>query len=106
MTANSPDQVRQALRAHQAMVILRLLDGALLGTANDRMLATILDVLGLRTARAELKEMLDLLEREGAVETTQRDTLVVVRLKHHGHELAQGLVTADGIERPSAECPY
>lgn len=106
MTANRENPVREAMRAHRAMAILRLLDGELGGFANNELLATILGVLGLRTSCGELRELLSFLEREGAVELTDRETLTVIRLRRHGQELAQGLVAGEGIERPAADCPY
>ena len=102
--ANSQDAIREAVQAHKAMAILRLLDGDLLrGSANDQLLGTALGLLGLRTSRAEVGELLDLLEREGAIHSSRTKELLVVQLKHHGQELARGLVIGEGIESPQLD---
>lgn len=99
--ANSQGAIAEAARAHKAMTILRLLDGDVLrGAANDQLLQTLLSLLGLRTSKDEIREVIDDLEKEGAIQSSPAEELLVVQLTHHGHELALGLVRADGIERP------
>lgn len=100
LLANSQDAIAEAVQAHKAMAILQLLDGDVLrGSANDQIMVTALDLLGLRTSRTEMRKLIDLLDREGAIRSSSTDELLVFQLKHHGRELAQGLVFSDKIER-------
>jgi hypothetical protein len=106
LLANSQDAIAEAVQAHKAMAILRLLDGDVLrGSANDHIMAVALDLLGLRTSRAEMRQLIELLEKEGAIRSSSADELLVFQLKHHGRELAQGLAFTDRIERPPLKGP-
>lgn len=101
---NSQDAMVEAVQAHKAMAILQLLDGDVLrGSANEHIIGVGLDLLGLRTSRAEIRKLIELLEKEGAIRSSRADDLLVFQLKHHGRELAQGLVFAQGIERVRLE---
>lgn len=106
MISNHTDEIQQALNAHRALAILQLLEGPLRGGANERLLTSIFEMIQLRTSRAELRSILDFLDREGAISSTEVDGLIVIELRYHGHEIATGLVSLEGIEKPKPEAPY
>jgi len=106
MISNHADQIQQSINAHRALTILQLLDGPLRGGANERLLTAVFEMIQLRTSRAELRSILDFLDREGAISTSLVEDLIVVVLKYHGHEIATGLVFVEGIEKPKPETSY
>ena len=106
MITNHADEIQKALNAHRALAILQLLEGPLRGGANERLLTSIFEMIQLRTSRAELRLILDFLDREGAICTTEVEGLIVIELRYHGHEIATGLVLVEGIEKPKPEAPY
>ncbi|HUD95089.1 hypothetical protein [Sphingobium sp.] len=106
MIANHTDEIRQGLSAHRALTILQLLDGPLRGGTNERLLTALFEMIQLRTSRAELRSILDFLESEGAISTTVVEGLTVIVLKYHGHEIATGLVSIEGIEKPKPDASY
>lgn len=104
LLANSQDAIAEAVQAHKAMAILRLLDGDVLrGSANDHLMVVALDLLGLRTSRAEMRQLIELLEKEGAIRSSWAEKLLVFQLAHHGRELVEGRVFAEGIERSNLD---
>lgn len=106
MICNQKAAVQKGLCEHRAMAVLQLLDGPLHGGGNDRLLISVLEALGLRTTRVEMHELLDFLEREGAIAMSKHDGLNVIELRNHGHEIATGLVVVEGIEKPTPEATY
>ena len=53
-----------------------------------------------------MRSLIDRLERIGAVCVTRNDMLLVVELKRHGQEIADGIVSQEGVAAPGPDCPY
>jgi len=47
-----------------------------------------------------------MLERNGLIEISKIEKLVVVRLLATGEEAARGLIEVCGVLRPRIDCPY
>lgn len=107
MTTNAPDEISKTVREHHALAALRLLNGDdLRGAANDNLLCSLFPLIGFKISHVAMRSLIDHLERIGAVSVTRRDTLLIVELKRHGQEIAEGLVSQEGVAVPEPECPY
>lgn len=107
MTTNAPDDVSKTVQEHHALAILRLLNGDdLRGAANDHLLLSLFPLLGFKISHVAMRSMIDRLERIGAVSVTRNDMLLVVELKRHGREIADGIVSQEGVAAPGPDCPY
>ena len=106
MTSNAPDPVKEVVREHRALAILRLLSGSLGFRSNDQVVLACLSEVGLGCARKDLEEQLGLLEREGLVGTDRVSDIIVIDLTSRGHEVSEGLSVVSGVAKPGPECPY
>lgn len=103
--ANDTDAISRIRSAHRTLAILRVLAKTAYW-ANDRLLADILESLGLVASAAELQADLDGLERSGLVRLRRHDDLIVVELTARGGDAGSGRVMVEGVAPPGPECPY
>ena len=107
MIPNASDEIGKTVREHHALAALRLLNGEdLRGAANDNLLLSLFTLLGFKISHIAMRTLIDHLERIGAVGVTRRDKLLVVELKRHGQEIAEGIVCQEGVAAPGPDCPY
>lgn len=100
------ENLHRAVAAHRAFVILRLLAGPLNGGANDRLLVSLLQTMGIRSSSRELEDCLHRLERIGALRIEPREGLLVASLCRLGAELAEGVERNDEVEPPPIGYPF
>lgn len=87
---------------HVRLAVLRTLVEAPSRSANDSVLATAMGELGLALTRDQLRGQLSWLEEQGLIRLGRpSDTLIVAILRERGAEVALGLATIDGVQRPS-----
>lgn len=87
---------------HARLAVLRALAEASAHSANDSMLMTIMDSLGLPVTRDQLRHQLGWLEEQGLVRLYRpNDSLIVASLRERGGDVATGRVTVEGVQRPS-----
>lgn len=86
---------------HARLAILRALTEAVLHTANDSVLSTLMERLGLPVTRDQLRTQLRWLEEQGLI-LLKRPTegLVVAQLRERGADVAIGRAHVDGVQRP------
>ena len=88
--------------SHARLAILRMLTEASSHSANDSVLMTVMDQLGLPVTRDQLRSQLTWLEEQGLVRLARpSETLVVVQLRERGAEVAIGRSHVEGVQRPS-----
>lgn len=87
---------------HVRLAVLRALTELAEHTANDSVLAHVIDTLGLPVTRDQLRTQLGWLEEQGLVTLKRpRDGLVVVTLRERGGDVAVGRAHVEGVQRPS-----
>lgn len=103
---NSGDAVDEVRIKHRALAILRVLNRLPGYGANDLLISDILKLMGLVGSQAETASLLEELEAKGAVRLGRVEDITTIELTAKGVELAEGIITVDGILRPSPDCPY
>lgn len=87
---------------HARLAILRALVEAVQHTANDSVLAMLMEQLGLPVTRDQLRGQLGWLEEQGLVRLLRpSDSLVVASLRERGADVALGRAHVEGIQRPA-----
>lgn len=102
---NCPD-FEQTKQQHRALAVLRFLHRQPGSMSNDRVISAYLDSIGLISPSEELVGCLDRLEANGLAAQRNVEKLIVVELSAKGEEVAQGRCAAEGVLRPSIDCPY
>lgn len=87
---------------HARIAILRFLDGAPTRSANDSIVADALETFAVAISRAQVREELEWLAREGLVTTRTVANYVVATLTEAGEDVARGRRLVRGVKRPSA----
>lgn len=103
---NATIPVEEVKTRHRRLAILRALAGATSGSANLFVLRNWLPVLELAVATDELRADIRMLEAAGLVVLKDEHDAWPFTLTQRGEEVAQGLITVDGVEKPSLDCPY
>lgn len=86
---------------HARLAILRALTEAVQHTANDSMLAALMEQLGLPVTRDQLRTQLGWLEEQGLILVKRpTESLVVAQLRERGADVACGRAGVDGVQRP------
>ena len=98
--------MKEVVREHRALAILRLLSDALGFRSNDQVVLACLSKIGLGCGRKDLEEQLGLLERDGLVSTDRVSDIIVIDLTSRGQEVSEGLSVVQGVAKPGPECPY
>lgn len=87
---------------HARLAILRALAEASAHTANDSVLAMVMEQLGLPVTRDQLRTQLGWLEEQGLIRLSRpTDTLIVAGLRERGADVALGRAHVEGVQRPS-----
>ncbi|EQB32032.1 VpaChn25_0724 family phage protein [Sphingobium ummariense] len=87
---------------HVRLSVLRLLSSQPTYSANDSVLTTAVESLGLSCTRSQMRAHLSWLQEVGAVTLiTPMDGVIVATLTERGGDLAAGRSTIPGIQRPS-----
>lgn len=86
---------------HQRLTILRALaaDGA--GSHNESILQSILAQLGLACGRAKVRTMIAWLQEQGLVTVSGPDSLMVAQITLTGADVASGVSSVPGVQRPA-----
>lgn len=84
---------------HRALAIIRALDREPSGRLNERIIGDFLDHLALGGHASEIRELIEKLERLGAVHSANVDGLVIVTLTKLGSDAANGRDAIDGVLR-------
>lgn len=103
---NSSLTIEEVKTRHRRLAILRALAGATSGSANLFVFRNWLPELGLAVATDELRADIRMLEAAGLVVLKDDHDAWPFTLTQRGEEVAQGLITVDGVEKPSLDCPY
>ncbi|WP_425091993.1 hypothetical protein [Tropicimonas sp. S265A] len=89
------------MRQHARIAILRFLEGAPSYTSNASMLAGLLPQVGISYTRDQIVGELTWLEEQGLVSTkTHSDDFVIATATQRGVEVATGVATYPGVQRP------
>lgn len=87
---------------HARLAVLRALLEVPQHTANDSMLNSVMEQLGLPITREQLRGQLGWLEEQGLIRVKRpTDGLAVATLRERGGEVAMGRAFIEGIQRPS-----
>ena len=87
---------------HARLAVLRALCEAPTHSANDSVLAQLMETLGLPVTRDQLRTQLSWLEEQGLVLLARPNTsLIVVKLRERGGEVAIGRAHIEGVQRPT-----
>lgn len=87
---------------HARLSVLRALVEAPAHAANDSMLAQLMETLGLPVTRDQLRTQLGWLEEQGLVHLARPNTsLIVVKLRERGGDVAVGRAHVEGVQRPT-----
>ncbi|MES2755596.1 MAG: ArsR family transcriptional regulator [Pseudomonadota bacterium] len=87
---------------HARLAILRALVEAPTHSANDSVLAMLMETLGFPVTRDQLRTQLGWLEEQGLIEVARpTGSLVVARLRERGGDVAVGRSRVDGVQRPA-----
>jgi hypothetical protein len=89
------------LAAHLRLTILRVLAGAPAWTANSSIIHTVAVDFGLMASRDLIRTELSWLAEQSLVTIKDMGALVVATLTERGQDVAEGRVTAPGVQRPS-----
>lgn len=89
------------LAEHTRLAILRLLEQAPGYAANDSILLSGLEAVGLRCTRDQVKVHVAWLGEQGLVTSETVSHLVVATLTTRGLDVASGRATVPGVKRPS-----
>lgn len=94
--------LRTALDQDRRLALLQVLaQGG--GTANDRMLMSVVERLGHRPSSDLLTTELAWLAEQGLIETEQVETFTVATITRRGEDVAAGRATVPGVRRPRAD---
>ena len=104
--ANRLDPVKQIVREHRALAILRIVNRQVGRASNDGVLTDCLKLFGLTCGHEELRAEIDALEREGLLTVERTADIHVLELTRRGVEVADGIIIVEGVERPQPDCPY
>jgi len=88
------------LREHARIAILRLLEDAPRYTSNVSMMTDLLHRLGIVYTRDQVASEIAWLREQGLVTSEDHAGFIVVTATVRGVEVAQGIVTHPGIQRP------
>lgn len=91
---------------HRRLAILRALAGTVSGSANLFVFRNWLPELGLAVATDELRADIRMLAAAGLVVLKEEHDSWPLTLTQRGEEVAQGLITVDGVEKPPLDCPH
>lgn len=87
---------------HARLAVLRALTEAPANSANDSVLAMVMDRLGVPLSRDQLRVQLGWLEEQQLVRLTRpTESLIVVTLRERGADVATGHAHVEGVQRPS-----
>lgn len=87
---------------HVRLAVLRALTEAASHQANDSVLMTVTEQLGLPITRDQLRTQLGWLEEQGLVRLVQPlPGLTVATLRERGGDVAVGRAHVEGVQRPS-----
>ena len=103
---NSSLTIEEVKTRHRRLAILRALAGTTSGSANLFVLRSWLPEVGLAVATDELRADIRMLAFAGLVVLEDEHDAWPFTLTQRGEEVAQGLITVDGVEKPSLDCPY
>jgi len=106
MSQNSIHKSDEMVREHRALAIMKLLNRSMQYQSNSYFIKGWLSEIGLAVERDELDNQLNQLEITGAIKQVSVDGVNVVELQEKGQEIALGLITIDGVAKPTPECPY
>ena len=98
--------IEEVKTRHRRLAILRTLAGTAGGSANLFVFRNWLPELGLAVATDELRADIRMLASAGLVVLKDEHDAWPFTLTQRGEEVAHGLVTVDGVEKPSPDCPY
>lgn len=90
----------EARRGHVRLAILRHLEASTEYTSNSSILADMLRGVGLPSTRDQVAGECAWLEEQGFVAVTGDGAFAVVRATLRGVELAQGVASHPGVQRP------
>ncbi|MBZ0253988.1 MAG: ArsR family transcriptional regulator [Candidatus Methylomirabilis sp.] len=90
------------LAEHARISILKFLAEAPTRSANDSIVADALETFGLSVPRAQVRDELQWLAREGLVTTRTVANYIVATLTEAGEDVARGRKFVRGVKRPSA----
>ncbi|MBN8190386.1 hypothetical protein JF540_27450 [Salipiger thiooxidans] len=90
----------EELREHARIAILRLLDDAPRYTSNVSMMTDLLRAYGIGYTRDQVTGEVHWLREQGLVSTEDHVGFLVVTATVRGLEVAQGVVTYPGVQRP------
>ena len=92
------------LRKHARITILRVLENAPQYESNVSLLTTTLKQVGINFTRDQVMTEVNWLEQQGFVKKNETGIgYVVIAATISGIEVAQGITTHDGIQRPAPE---
>ena len=106
MKSNMPDPVKQIVREQRALAILRITNRQPGRTSNECVLSECLKQFGLTCGHEELRAEIDALEREGLLRVERGTGVHVIELTRRGAEVAESVVTAEGVARVEPGCSY
>ena len=98
--------IEEVKTRHRRLAILRALAETASGSANLFVLRNWLPELGLAVATDELRADIRMLASAGLVVFKDDHDAWPFTLTQRGEEVAQGLITVDGVEKPTPDCPY
>lgn len=104
--SNLPVCLEQQKSEHRALAVLRMLGREASYMSNEEILDFYFAQIELTCPRAQLRDCLEMLERNGLIEISKIETLMVVRLLVKGEEAARGLIYVCGVLKPRIDCPY
>ena len=90
----------EELREHARIAILRLLDDAPRYTSNVSMMTDLLRAYGIDYTRDQVTGEVHWLREQGLVTTEDHVGFLVVTATVRGLEVAQGVITYPGVQRP------
>jgi hypothetical protein len=106
MKPNELDPIKQIVREHRALAILRIVNRQPGRAANELVLAECLRAFALTCGHEELRAEIDGLERTGLLQVEQVTGPWVVELTRRGAEVADGIVAVEGVARVEPNCCY
>lgn len=98
--------IEEVKARHRRLAILRTLAGTTDGMGSMTIFRSWLPEVGLAVATDELRADIRMLASAGLVVLKDEHDAWPFTLTQRGEEVAQGLITVDGVEKPSPDCPY